>query len=187
MRSRFALGISAAVIAFPFSAFALGTNLGAAIDPRQETSCTIDDTTNPARGKGFMTFDDVTDTLTWRITFGTNAPAYDNGLLSGGAENNAHFHGPAIAGQTAGVKVGLSLGSPKIGSASVSLAADQADLLEGEWYINIHSADCSGGEIRGQVIVLQAAPAVQGFGIFALGALILGAAAFAARGEFRST
>ena len=44
-------------------------------------------------------------------------------------------------------------GSPKNGCETPELTADQRrDLLRGLWYVNIHTANNPGGEIRGQVI-----------------------------------
>jgi hypothetical protein len=177
------LGLTLALSAAPIVAGATVFNLTATIDAAQETTCGI---ASVARGSTpLLTFDDATGTLSWNIVFGTNSPTFDNGQLNGGAAPTAaHFHGPAIPGQTAGVLVGIAdLTSPMTGSAVVA-AGQRANLMNGLFYINIHSAACIGGEIRGQVLTLAAGPAVQGWGVFALGALILGAAAFAARGEF---
>jgi hypothetical protein len=74
-------------------------------------------------------------------------------------ETNAHFHAPAPPGVNAPVIIQLPTpGSPKNGCVSADLTEDQRrDLLRGLWYINIHTANNPGGEIRGQVIP-QAAP-----------------------------
>ena len=66
----------------------------------------------------------------------------------------AHFHGPAPIGANAGIEIDIGatsgLTSPSVGSAILT-AAQEADLLAGLWYINIHTAANPGGEIRGQV------------------------------------
>lgn len=71
--------------------------------------------------------------------------------LSGNA-TASHFHGPADAGQNAGVLIpapGVSNG-PFEGSATLN--NDQAKALTGEkTYFNVHTAANPGGEIRGQV------------------------------------
>ena len=74
-------------------------------------------------------------------------------------ETNAHFHAPAPPGVNAPVVVPLPTpGSPKNGCVTADLTEDQRrDLLQGLWYINIHTANNPGGEIRGQVIP-QTAP-----------------------------
>lgn len=73
--------------------------------------------------------------------------------LSGPA-TAAHFHGPASAGENAGVVLPLagSLDSPITGSATLS-DAQMTDLLAGKWYLNLHTATHPSGEIRGQVMV----------------------------------
>lgn len=82
--------------------------------------------------------------LTWTITHaGLTGPA-----------TAAHFHGPAISGQNAGVVLPLlgSLASPITGSAMLT-ASQLADLRAGKWYLNLHTAAHPAGEIRGQVLV----------------------------------
>ena len=72
------------------------------------------------------------------------------GLLA--PEIAAHFHGTAMPGQNAGVLFPLPLGSPKLGSVGPLSAQQQVDLQSGLWYVNIHSSQFPGGEIRGQVV-----------------------------------
>ena len=66
----------------------------------------------------------------------------------------AHFHGPAPVGQNAKVQVPVdksALASPMKGKATLT---DQqiTDLMAGQWYFNIHTAENPSGEIRGQVM-----------------------------------
>lgn len=70
-----------------------------------------------------------------------------------GAVTGAHFHGPAIAGVNADVVVPINgdLSSPIKGEATLT-AEQAAELLEGKWYINLHTAAHPDGEIRGQVV-----------------------------------
>jgi hypothetical protein len=82
--------------------------------------------------------------LTWTVTYsGLSGPA-----------TAAHFHGPALAGQNAGVVVPLAgkMSSPVNGSATLT-AEQVTDLMAGKWYLNVHTAGNPGGEIRGQVVV----------------------------------
>lgn len=65
-------------------------------------------------------------------------------------ENAAHIHGPAVRGVNAGVKHTLPLGSPKFGTYAFP-ASDSADIVNGRFYINIHSVGFPNGEIRGQI------------------------------------
>ncbi len=95
-------------------------------------------------GSATMTFDPSSNELSWSIEFsGLSGPA-----------TAAHFHGPAAAGTNTGVQVNIGdvsgLVSPMEGS--VELTPEQASfLLDGQMYINIHTAANTDGEIRGQV------------------------------------
>ncbi|HEX8314990.1 MAG TPA: CHRD domain-containing protein [Flavisolibacter sp.] len=80
--------------------------------------------------------------------------------LTGGNPTAMHFHGAADPGVAAGVQVGIT-GFPTTASGTVSgttpalTDAQEADLLNGLWYYNIHNATYPGGEIRGQVFLTQ--------------------------------
>ncbi|MDX1477566.1 MAG: CHRD domain-containing protein, partial [Saprospiraceae bacterium] len=70
----------------------------------------------------------------------------------------AHVHGPAAAGMNAGVQIPLNIVSTGGGSgyaeASATLTAQQAqDLLDGLWYVNVHTTAFPGGEVRAQLSV----------------------------------
>jgi len=83
-----------------------------------------------------------TNVLSWTVTYsGLSGPA-----------TAGHFHGPAIAGQNAGVVIPLdgNLASPIKGTATLT-AEQVADLVAGKWYLNLHTAANPKGEIRGQV------------------------------------
>lgn len=100
--------------------------------------------TNASPGVGEMqgTFDKQTKALNWTVTY--------SGMT--GPVKAGHFHGPAMAGQNAGVALGFtgSMDSPIKGSATLT-DAQAADLLAGKWYVNLHTAANGGGEVRGQV------------------------------------
>lgn len=91
-------------------------------------------------------------TLSWEISY--------TGPLSSSA-TIAHFHGPALANDTAGVQVtvvgqGETFENPNIGFTDEPLSQAQADdLLNGLWYINIHTENNAAGELRGQVVGFQ--------------------------------
>lgn len=108
-------------------------------------------TGSPGMGIGFVTLQ-LDGTLDFDIFF--------TGLL--GVEVAAHFHGPAMFGQNAGVLFPLPLGSPKLGSVGPLSPQQQSDLLAGLWYVNIHSTMFPGGEIRGQVVPAPGALALLG-------------------------
>ena len=97
-------------------------------------------------GSGRATLDLATNTLVYSLSY--------SGMSA--AESAAHFHGPAAPGVDAGVLYGVSGGAPKTGTinlvAGTYTVAEQIDqLLHGLWYINIHSSNFPGGEIRGQL------------------------------------
>ena len=98
-----------------------------------------------AGGSVLLAFDPETNTLGWNVQWQN---------LSGPA-TAMHFHGPAGFGETASVQLDIGgtsgLTSPSIGSAVTS---DEfgVQLLGGNWYLNIHTAQNPPGEIRGQVV-----------------------------------
>ena len=104
-------------------------------------------TGSPATGTLNGTYDESTMELIFSVTF--------SGLT--GNTTASHFHGPALPDSNAGVQIGLS-GFPT-GVMSGSLTdtvtlneTQEADLLAGLWYINIHTSTFGGGEIRGQLL-----------------------------------
>ncbi len=101
---------------------------------------------SPAFGVAFVTFDLGSGALCFSIS-------YEESMLTS-AETAAHFHAPAPPGANAPVVVPLpTAGSPKNGCVTPDLTGDQRRaLFEGRWYVNIHTANHPGGEIRGQVI-----------------------------------
>ncbi len=93
-------------------------------------------------GEADVNLDTATRVLTWSVTY--------SGLT--GPASAAHFHGPAEPGKNAGVVVPFTnvATSPIKGTATVT--QDQAtDIAAGKWYVNVHTAQHPGGEIRGQV------------------------------------
>jgi hypothetical protein len=97
-------------------------------------------------GTADLTYDAATRAVTWTITYsGLSGPA-----------TMAHFHGPAASGKNGPVKVWLSQKgqaptSPIKGETTLS-PADAQQFAAGDWYINVHTKDHPGGEIRGQVM-----------------------------------
>ena len=98
--------------------------------------------TTDAVGTLSANLDKQTRILTWTVNYtGLSGPA-----------TSGHFHGPATLGQNSGVALGFagSLESPIRGSATLT-EQQIADLMNGRWYVNLHTAAHPGGEIRGQV------------------------------------
>jgi hypothetical protein len=85
--------------------------------------------------------DTATKTLNWTVTY------------SGLTPTAGHIHGPAAPGANAGVLVPFTGGlvSPIKGSATLT-DAQISDLEAGRTYVNLHTADNKGGEIRGQLV-----------------------------------
>ena len=104
-----------------------------------------------AFGVAFVTFNTDTGELCFSISY------EELDLTS--AETNAHFHAPGPPGVNADVIIPLPTpGSPKNGCVTPPLTEEQRrDLFRGLWYVNIHTANNPGGEIRGQVLP-QSAP-----------------------------
>jgi CHRD domain len=106
--------------------------------------------TSPAFGVALVTFNAETGELCFSIS-------YEEFRLTS-EETVAHFHAPGPPGVNADVIIPLPPGSPKNGCVTPDLTEDQRrDLFRGLWYVNIHTANNPGGEIRGQVIP-QVAP-----------------------------
>lgn len=98
--------------------------------------------TTPGKGSATASLDTATKQLTWTVDYsGLSGPA-----------TAAHIHGPAAPGANAGVLVplGTNLANPIKGSATLT-DAQISDLESGQTYINLHTADNKGGEIRGQL------------------------------------
>jgi hypothetical protein len=99
----------------------------------------------------------------------------------------AHIHGPAAVGSNAGIVVGLTQTggtSGTIDGTDLALTAQQvADLKNGLHYVNVHTTGNPGGEIRGQIVggAVLPIPTVSEWGLIALAALLIGAAAMVMR------
>ncbi len=99
-------------------------------------------TGSPGTGTATLSFDTVTKALTWSILWSDLT----------GTPTLMHFHGPALPNQNAGVQIGTGVvGPPVVGNAILS-ASQEADMLDGLWYLNLHTDVFPGGEIRGTVV-----------------------------------
>ena len=91
-------------------------------------------------------------TGTATVLVNTIANALDYSLsFSGLTPNMGHIHGFAPAGVNAGIVHNLpGVTSPQVSQWSFT-EGDQANILSGLTYFNLHSATYGGGEIRGQI------------------------------------
>ena len=98
-----------------------------------------------------------------------------------GAATSAHIHGPADQTNTGSVVFALNANGYDLatgasnggitGSRDVS-GFTPANLLAGNWYINIHTGLNAGGEIRGNLVQASAVPEPSTYAFIAgLGAL----------------
>lgn len=136
--------LAAAALALPAGARAdVYAYVGLPLTPTQELSVPN------SSGTGTVTalYDSGTKVLLYSVVYqlnpGSNATA-------------AHFHGPAALGANAGVQIGLPTAptgnAGKLTGTVTLTAAQEADLLAGKWYFNIHSTLSAGGEMRAQLI-----------------------------------
>ena len=123
----------------------LATLALASVASAQNFVATIDGgqvpTGSSATGTGIFSLD-ASKMLSFEITF--------SGL--GSSEIGAHIHGPAAPNSNAGIVFPLPLGEPKIGMVGPLTAQQEADLNAGLYYVNIHTTNFPGGEIRGQIL-----------------------------------
>lgn len=100
---------------------------------------------SPGTGSAVIKYNKTTKMLEYTVTFNnlTGAPAM------------GHIHASAPRGENAGVLIPFS-GLPKAnsgvitGSKKIDVDKEQ-DLMNGLFYINLHTAEYPGGEIRGQI------------------------------------
>lgn len=99
----------------------------------------------PVQTNGHGTANATLNTATRRLTYTVNYSGLSGPAIAG------HLHGPAKPGENARVQVPFkNPSSPIKGSAQLSEAQEKM-LENGEMYVNIHTADHKGGEIRGQL------------------------------------
>ena len=126
-------------------------------DDDEKVNYTITASATPAQEVPAVTNSTGSGAVTGTYNKNTNTLVYTATWtgLSGNA-TNMHFHGPANVGEPAGVAVGIT-GFTNTGSGSVTNTiqlseTQEADMLAGKWYYNVHTGLNPGGEIRGQVV-----------------------------------
>lgn len=109
-------------------------------------------------------YDDVLNSLTINVGWGSSQGFTD---LSSAA-NNSHIHGPTANSlgnngvgdfrQTAGVLFNLARSGNAVTGGFFTTPpititeAQEAQLMDGRWYINLHTVNNGGGEIRGFLV-----------------------------------
>ena len=104
---------------------------------------------SPAFGVAFMTFKDDEKLLFYSITF--------TDVFLVGSETAAHFHAPSNPVEDAPILFDITPVpcSPKNGSVGPLTKKQIGELKRGLFYINIHTDEFPGGEIRGQVLPVR--------------------------------
>ncbi|HMN21428.1 MAG TPA: CHRD domain-containing protein [Ottowia sp.] len=100
---------------------------------------------SPSAGQGQLVavLNRNTGLLRWKLSF--------SGLS--GPVQGAAFHSPGMSGELAPVvlRMGRTVLSPSEGRA-VLTPRQRADLLAGQWYVNLPTARYPDGELRGQLV-----------------------------------
>lgn len=161
MKTKFKFIASTVSCLLLFAVSAISTPASAALYQLSGDMDVFQALTNPdniGSGTGTISgdYNDVTNILNYSLEW--------SGLTSD--VNNIHFHlgAPGVSG---GIQLGVPgpWSSPQIGSGIVLTAAQETNLLAGNWYVNVHTDDFAGGEIRGQVNV-SAVPVPAAFWLF---------------------
>ncbi len=120
-----------------------GDRFHATLQGRQETPAVA----TRATGVGVFSYDNPTRTLAWRI---------EHGVADATA---AHIHGPSLPGEPAGIVIDFgSAVSPITGSVQLT-AHQEFELLNGLYFVNVHSPAYPPGELRGQIQGVDPLPA----------------------------
>lgn len=108
------------------------------------------ETNSPGTGFGTVSLDTATGIVTTNCTY--------TGLM--GDLLGVHIHGPALPFQHAPVKIVLNFNGTTSGTIFGTNQATPADiqgLLNGLYYVVLHTAAIGGGELRGQIVTPGAA------------------------------
>jgi len=102
----------------------------------------VPETISVAEGTFKGTYNKSTKLFSYTLTFQGMSPTA------------AHFHKGA-SNTTGAVVINIAtavFGSPLSGQTLALSTQQEQDLLAGQWYVNVHSAIYTGGEIRGQLL-----------------------------------
>jgi hypothetical protein len=148
MRLRYTIALAAASLLMFAGVPLADTGFSCTIDALQE----VPPNASPASGSGFFVLNNAGTALTYSITF-------QNLTANRIAE---HFHSPGLPGVNAGVVRTIAGGGGTSGTdIGVWLSSDAqpltptrvAELLAGKMYVNVHTGNFPGGEIRGQILM----------------------------------
>ncbi len=123
------------------AAVAILLSAGAAQAEIVHFSATLAGASSPAKGELSGELETVERVFVYRANF--------TGLS--GPPTMAHFHGPAAPGANGPPVVVVKDPTSPVSGTAILTPAQEADLLAGKWYFNVHTAANPGGEIRGQV------------------------------------
>ena len=130
--------VAAACIALSAPARAATVLFSATIDEAQETP----PSGSAGTGTGTFVMDTVANTMSVSVTY--------SGL--GSATIAGHIHGFAGPGVPAGIKFGFVNPNSPVNTVWNFMEADQAGIIAGQTYVNIHTMNFPAGEVRGQVL-----------------------------------
>ena len=145
-----------------------GTDIGVGLSPLNAVPPALSGGSGDELAPGAIWFDTDTSELMLFVGYG-EATGFKN--LTAPA-TLWHIHGPATTGQTAGVVVDFAAEGivfPALQSTNggiiyglVPIPSEQVtNLLAGLHYVNIHTTNNPAGEIRGQLIPVEAPPPVE--------------------------
>ena len=138
LRSTVAAIVFVGAVALATPSMAAMVNFKASLSGKSE----VPPNTTAGTGSVTASYDTDSKKLAWKGSY--------SGLT--GPASAAHFHGPAPAGKNAGVMVPISPNGPSFeGSATLNDAQAKA-LMDGDMYVNVHTAANKAGEIRGQLV-----------------------------------
>ena len=137
LRSTVAVLVCAGALALATPSMAAMVNFKASLSGKSE----VPPNTVAGTGSVTATYDTASKKLSWKGSYSGTT----------GAVTGAHLHGPAPAGKNAGVMVPIAPAGPSFeGSATLNDAQAKA-LMDGELYVNLHTAANKAGELRGQL------------------------------------
>lgn len=126
------------------------------VDPMKRVTVTLSGAqevpavSSTGTGSAKLVFDPVMKTINYNISWTLGSPT--------ATTTNMHFHGAEDGSdlKSSGVAIGITgfstANTGTISGTTVPLTDVQvAQLLAGKWYLNIHSSNFAGGELRGNI------------------------------------